>query len=263
MTNSTSIGFIGTGDITHAIVTGLMAHAQRPYEIWVSPRNERLSAELAQRHPQVRVARDNQDVVARAETVFLAVRPQVAPDVLGELSFSPNQCAVSLIAGYGIEKTRAALGAAPSRIARALPLLMVARAAARTVLYPVEPAVREIFDAIGGTIAVEDERQYDTMLALSASMGQFFATAHVQSAWAQERGVQYQAARAYLLSLYRGLVETALADETPLDDLSRHFSTKGGINEQVVAVLREGGAFDLLASAYDKVEERVRTPDEG
>lgn len=134
---------------------------------------------------------------------------------------------------------------------------MVARAASRTVIYPVEPRVRDIFDSIGGALSVESETQLDAMLALSASMDLFFATAHVQSSWASQKGVEYAAARSYLMSLYRGLADTALLDETPLDQLSREFSTAGGINEQVVSLMRQAGTFESIECAYDRIEERI------
>jgi len=258
MTKPLSLGFVGTGDITRAIVTGLMTHAERRYEIWLSPRNERNAKELAERYPgSVRVARDNQDVVTQAEIVFLAVRPQVAPEVLGALRFSADQCAVSLIAGYGTQKIRSSLQTAPARIERALPLPMTARAASRTVIYPADARVRDIFDAIGGALSVESETQFDTMLALSASMGLFFAIAHAQSAWASQHGVEYDAARSYLMSLYRGLADTALLDGTPLDTLSREFSTIGGINEQVVALMTQARTFENISQTYDQIEARI------
>lgn len=257
MTRPISLGFVGSGDITHAIVTGLFSQTGQRYEVWLSPRNAHVSKELAERHSSVHVARDNQHVVDQAEIIFLAVRPQIASDVLGTLSFRPDQCAVSLIAGYGIQKVRESLREAPERIVRALPLLMVARAASRTVLYPVETRVRDIFDSIGGSLSVDSEDQYDAMLALSASMGLFFATAHAQGSWAAGRGVDYAVARTYIMSLYKGLAETALLDNTPLDELSLHYSTTGGINEQVVSLMTQAGTFDNIDSTFDSIETRL------
>lgn len=257
MTKPISLGFVGSGDITHAIVTGLFAQNEQRYEVWLSPRNWRVSAELAERYPEVQVARDNQHVVDQAEIVFLAVRPPIASEVLGALSFRPDQCAVTLIAGYGTQKVHESLRAAPDIVVRALPFLMVARAASRTVLYPVETRVRDLFDLIGGSLTVYSEDQYDAMLALSASIGLFFASAHAQASWAVERGVDYSVARAYLMSLYEGLFETALLNDTPLDQLSRHYSTKGGINEQVVSLMAQAGTFQNIVATFDRIGERL------
>jgi pyrroline-5-carboxylate reductase len=257
MSKPISLGFVGSGDITHAIVTGLFKQAGQRYEVWLSPRNAGISKELSERYPDVHVAQDNQHVVEQAEIIFLAVRPQIASEVLGTLSFRPDQCAVSLIAGFGTRKVSESLRDAPQRIVRALPLLMVARAASRTVLYPADTHVRDIFDSIGGSLSVDSEEQYDAMLALSASMGLFFATAHAQSRWACERGVDYDVARDYLMSLYKGLADTALLDSTRLDALSRHYSTTGGINEQVVSLMTQAGMLDNINNTYDSIETRL------
>ncbi|SAL22109.1 Pyrroline-5-carboxylate reductase [Caballeronia sordidicola] len=257
MTETVTLGFVGSGDITHAIVTGIFAQARERYEVWLSPRNAHISKELADRYPGVHVARDNQHVVDQAEIVFLAVRPQIASEVLGTLSFNPDQYAVSLIAGYGTEKVRDSLRKAPGRIVRALPLPMVAQAASQTVLYPKEARVRDIFDSIGGSLGVASEDQFDTMLALSASMGLFFATAHAQSSWACRRGVDYEVARSYLMSLCKGLASAALLGDIPLDALSQQYSTGGGINEQVVSLMTHAGLFENIDAAYDSIEQRL------
>jgi len=257
MTKPISLGFVGSGDITHAIVTGIFSQAQPRYEVWLSPRNAEISKELAARYSGVHIARDNRHVVDQAEIVFLAVRPQIAADVLGALSFAPDQCVVSLIAGYGTGQVRDSLRNAPKRIVRALPLPMVAHAASRTVLYPVETCVRDIFETIGGSLGVASEDQFDTMLALSASMGLFFATAHAQSSWASRKGVDYDDARSYLMSLCKGLADAALRSDIPLDELSRQYSTSGGINEQVVSLMAQADMFEKIDTVYDSIETRL------
>jgi pyrroline-5-carboxylate reductase len=258
MKKSTTLGFVGCGDITRAIVTGLNTYAPHQYRIWVSPRGEKISQELAERFSNVSIGRDNQDVVEQAEIVFLAVRPQIATEVLRPLRFRQETCAVSLIAGYGVDKVRAVLRQAPADIVRAVPLLMVARAASQTITYPSDPRIAKIFEVIGGALGVESEAQFDTLLAISASMGLFFATAHAQCDWAAQKGVDYASARRYLMSLFNGLAQTALLDETPLDHLSKEYSTVGGINEQVVSLMAQAGTFTRIAQTYDQIEARIK-----
>src|SRR5271154_4917298 len=72
---STGLGFIGTGTITHAIVTGLCNAQDPPPQIWVSPRSNRRARELAASYPNVHVASSNQEVLDRTDTVMLAVLP--------------------------------------------------------------------------------------------------------------------------------------------------------------------------------------------
>ena len=76
------LGFIGTGALTSAIVTGLKSDPDNSVSILLSPRNEDIAASLASRYRDVRVAPDNQAVLDACDTVMLAVRPQLAHDVL-------------------------------------------------------------------------------------------------------------------------------------------------------------------------------------
>ena len=92
------LGFVGTGALSSAIVTGLKSLPGETTPVVVSPRNEEIAADLAARYPDVRIAADNQAVVDQCDTVMLAVRPQIAREVLKELRFQPDHHVVSLIA---------------------------------------------------------------------------------------------------------------------------------------------------------------------
>ena len=94
------IGFIGTGTITQAIVTGLAAQPRGLREIWVSPRNHETAARLSHEHPLVHVGRDNQDVADRCTVLCLAIRPQIAQQVLSELRLGQHTAfSASLLRG--------------------------------------------------------------------------------------------------------------------------------------------------------------------
>lgn len=54
-----TFGFIGTGTITEAVVTGLGKTHFQDTEIVVSPRSEAISARLAAENPNVSVAASN------------------------------------------------------------------------------------------------------------------------------------------------------------------------------------------------------------
>lgn len=65
-------------------------------------------------------------------------------------------------------------------------------------------------------------------------------------------------ARAYLASLYFGLAGRALQSDLPFDELSKEFSTGGGLNVQVVDILRRLDVFTAYDEAFDQVQERIR-----
>ena len=81
------IGFVGTGTITVAVVTGLCsAEDAADLQITVSPRNQENAAGLCSRFPlQVTIARDNQEVLDNSDIVCIAIIPAQAQDVLSGL----------------------------------------------------------------------------------------------------------------------------------------------------------------------------------
>src|SRR6267143_2113947 len=76
------LGFIGTGEITLSIVTGLSSSGVTTHSIWLSPRNSAVANGLANRFHGITVAFCNQEVLEHSDTIVIAVRPSVARDVL-------------------------------------------------------------------------------------------------------------------------------------------------------------------------------------
>jgi len=85
------LGFIGTGEITSSIVTGLCSFGATSHSIRLSPRNATVARELSNRFKGISVASSNQDVLDHSETIFIAVRPAAARAVLSELRFGRDR----------------------------------------------------------------------------------------------------------------------------------------------------------------------------
>lgn len=148
------IGFIGTGTITSSIVSGLNALDSTTFTFLLSPRNAGVGAALAAAFDNVTVAASNQAVLDGCDNIMLAVRPQVAVDVLESLRFRPDHHVISLIALISLERVQA-LVAPATRVVRAIPLPMVATRAGVTALYPADSTARAIFTQLGSTIALD------------------------------------------------------------------------------------------------------------
>ena len=251
------IGFIGTGTITKAIVTGLAAEPRGLREIWVSPRNQETAARLSHEHPLVHVGRDNQEVADRCSLLCLAIRPQIAQQVLSELRLGPTHRILSFVATWNRERL-AAFMPDVTHIVRLAPLPMVAQAMGPTIVFPADPVAIELFAPLGAAIPVNDEDAFDSLFASTALMGSFFATLERHAIWLQDKGISYPDARSYLAALFSGLACTAKARLETFAELSKEFSTPGGLNEQVTADLERAGALDAQRLALDRVLERVR-----
>jgi pyrroline-5-carboxylate reductase len=251
------LGFIGTGSITEAIIEGLAASSAHPTAVWVSPRNAEIAARLEERHSFVHVAPDNQYVLDRCDVVCLAVRPQVAMDVIAGLKFLKRHHVLSFIATFRMEALQKLLPGV-ARITRLAPLPMVARKLGTTIVYPKDPVAAELFNSIGMALESDDEAGFDVLFAATALMGTFFTTLQTQAKWLQGKGIDETTARSYLASLYFGLSAEAKETSTPFAELAKEFSTLGGLNEQVTQDLAASGAFEAHPVALDRVLQRIQ-----
>lgn len=250
------LGFIGCGTITAAMVTGLKSSG---YEeaIVVSPRNAAVAAGLRRRFANVTVAATNQGVLDACDGAVLAVRPQVLAAVIAELRFRPDHQVISLVAMTSLAYLRAATAPAAD-VTRAVPMPMVARRQGPTAIYPATAVAKRIFDALGSTIELTDEKRFDAFTAETALMASYFRFVDTAATWLSGQGVESEQADRYVRQLFWGLAGTAMASpERSLGELVDEHQTRGGINEQVRAHLESKGMFTELASALDAVQARL------
>jgi pyrroline-5-carboxylate reductase len=251
-------GFVGTGAITEAMVTGIAGSALNVSGIVVSPRGAEIAARLAARFPSVRVAPDNQAVVDAADVLFLAIRPQVAEDVVKALRFRPDQAVVSLIAATGHAALESWIDQ-PVELVRAIPLPFVAEREGVTAIYPPNPRVAAIFSALGSAVECATRQEYDLLGATSALMGTYFGILDKTSNWLADNGIAASKARTYLVPLFASLSQAAVKSE-PLsfDHVRREFSTRGGLNEQLFEDFDREGGTKALTDALDRVLDRIK-----
>lgn len=253
-----TLGFVGTGAITEAMVRGL---AQSPLGRWpviVSPRSAERAARLASEFPAIAVAAANQDVVDRSDIVVLAIRPQVAAEVIAALTFRPGQTVISLVAGLTLGALEGLI-AAPVALVRAIPLPSVQRRACVTPIMPPDANAARIFDALGQTLAVSDAAAFDAYVAGSAVMASYFGMIDAAAAWMERNGLPRGAAETYLRNLYANLGDTMRERaEASLDDLRSDHATRGGLNEMVHDRFVGGGGVSALTDGLDAVLRRVR-----
>jgi pyrroline-5-carboxylate reductase len=254
---SAKLGFLGAGAITSAMVTGLKASGKETRAILLSPRNGAVAAALANRFDNVSVAASNQELVEECETVVIAVRPQIAQEVLAALRFPARANVISLVSGLPVRRL-VELTAPATRISRAVPLPSAARGMSPTAIYPRDPEVMELFARVGAVIAVEEEGRFDALCVITATMATYFAFASASAAWLERHGVHPPQARDYVANIYMGLAQTTVeAPRRSFAELAADHATRGGTNEQVLGYLKQLGVFDRFDEALDAILRRV------
>jgi pyrroline-5-carboxylate reductase len=240
------------------MATGMLGSALDVAQITVSPRNAEIAARLAARSALVQVAADNQGVVDTSDVLFLAIRPQIAEEVIRSLRFRRGQSVVSVIAATDRARLEGWIDQ-PVAVTQAIPLPFVADRAGVTAVFPPNTDVARIFSAIGSAVECETREEYDLLAAASSLMGTYFGMLDRTTGWLAQQGMPADKARAYLAPLFLSLAQTAVKHhEMPLEDLRQEFSTKGGLNEQVFKDFDQKGGTQALTAALDHVLARIR-----
>lgn len=252
------LGFVGTGTIAEAVVTGLGKTGFSDTPIVVSPRSESVAARLATAHRNVSVALSNQDVLDRSDLVFLAVRPQIVEEVVRALRFRSGHHIVSFVAATPLDRLLEWINQ-PVRLSQAIPLPFVADLQGATAIHPPDEVSNAIFSALGTAVEVESKREFDLLAAASSIMGTYFGILDAASAWLESQGLARGAGDAYLRQLFAGLDHTARSKPaTSFVELVDEHSTRGGLNEQVLKDFRAFGGTEALEKALDRVLGRIR-----
>lgn len=251
------LGFIGTGALTSAIVTGLKSVNDGNESILVSPRNAGNAKRLAENFPDVAVAADNQAVLDGTDVVMLAVRPQDAAEVLASLRFRPDHHVISLMATITLDEV-AQLVAPATEISKALPMPMVAQRVAPTIICPPDPVSEGIFGRLGKAIVVDNEDAFNALSVVTATFATYFSYLEMLSDWVAEQGVPETQAREYVAGIYQALTLAAQADPANgFSELAQDYKTAGGINEQMVTELAAKGLFGVIAESLENVHKRL------
>ena len=254
-----AIGFVGVGHIASAVVEGLVTAPGQAPQIVLSPRNAATSAALAERFSPVHVAESNQHVLEGSSTVFLSLRPQVVAEALRPLRFDPRHTIVSLIP---LPLSALAPLVKPARrVLRALLLPTCTQRLQAVPYWPETPEVRSLLERLGTPLPLRGERDLNVLWASTAVISTFYALLDTVSAWSAGHGVEPATAADYTARMAHTLARVALSGGTErFTGLAAEAATPGGLNEQVVDMLRAGGACADLRDALDAVLARISPP---
>ena len=250
-------GVLGVGAIGAAIVTGLCENVDDAPQVLLSPRNAGIAAGLTQRFATVDVAEDNQAVVDGAPVVIVCVRPQVAHTVLAELRFPADRVVISAMAGVPVT-TLQRLVAPATEVARVIPLPSVARRDGITPVHPPNAAATALFNRLGETAELADVKAFEAFSASTATIAAHFAYLNTIAAWLESQEIPAPAATRYVASMFAGLAEATRSGER-FEQLAREHATPGGINEQFLNELEQGGTFERVRLGLRRVLDRLTT----
>jgi pyrroline-5-carboxylate reductase len=252
------LGFLGTGEITAAMVRGLQGQG---HQIMVSPRNAQVAASLAEL-PGVSIA-PNEDVVANSDVVFLCLLAGVAEDALLGLPFRAGQTVISVMVDAPLAKLRHFCAPATD-IAITIPLPPIAVGGCPLPVYPDTPALHALYGDRNPILPQPSETALNAHFGASALCSPILDQLLTASDWLAGHTGNPNAAEAYVAALIRGYLPDRAA-EGDLATALKKLSTEGGLNATLRAAmapakgdLRHGlDGFRTRLGLNDKHEGKV------
>jgi|TARA_B100001750_G_C15422979_1_gene553942 pyrroline-5-carboxylate reductase len=251
------LGFIGTGNISSDVITGICNSKISFKRIVVSPRNKQKAQKLKKKFKRVSIAKSNQDVIDKSDWVFLGVVPKVGEKILPRLNFKTNQTIVSFISTIDYAQLKKIVKK-KAKIVRAIPMPPISLGKGPVPIFPPDKKVKNFFDKIGTTIEIKSEKLSKNFWAISGSMASFYELLKVLSDWLVKKKLKRNQAQKYITSLYSALAAlAAVHSEKNLKKFVLESQTPGGLNWQGVNELRKSGYFKSLEKSINNILKRL------
>lgn len=177
MLQEKKIGFIGSGNMGEALISGLvLSKATRPENIICSDIAEDILEEIKKKY-NIATTTNNIEVVEKSEIIVYATKPQILGSVLKETApaLDKSKLIISIAAGVPLAAIAAGLGK-ELRLIRSMPNICAfvkesatAIAAGEFILEGDVELARAIFDSVGKTVFIQENVLMDAFTGLSGS----------------------------------------------------------------------------------------------
>jgi pyrroline-5-carboxylate reductase len=251
------LGFIGTGKITSAVVTGICGSNISYKKIIISYRNKSIAQSLKKRFKKITISKDNQEIVNTCDWIFLSVIPTVGEKIIKDLKFRSNQTIISFISTITLAQLKKAIKV-KAKIIRAIPLPPISLKKGPVPICPPNKSVKDFFNKIGTTVEIKNEKSSINFWTTSGMMAPFYELLRVMTDWLVKRGVRRDNAQRYITSLFLALSEDAVVNsKKDLKYLVKESQTPKGLNEQGVKELSKAGFYKSLEKTLNSIHKRL------
>ncbi len=265
---SLRLALIGGGNMTRALVGGLLRDGWNPASITVTAPSEATRATL-QRDFGVATTADNAAAVASAQLVVLSVKPQIMAQVARALApalQAGKPLVISVAAGIRAADLSAWIGAGVPLV-RAMPNRPALVGVGATGLYAdaaVDTAGRELASRVlagtGLVVWVPKESDLELVTALSGSgPAYFFRLAQLMAENAAAMGLDPATARQLAAQTLAGAGALVAAEKAPdMARMSAEVASKGGTTEAALNRFAALGLDQHVAAAMQAAAHRAR-----
>ena len=251
------IGFIGTGEITKAVVSGILSSRLKIKKIYLSERNKKISKQLSKKSKKIKIIKNNQDIINNSNWLFLSVTPAVGNKILNNYKFKKNQIIVSFISTINLEKLKK-ITKKKTNIVRAIPLPPISYMKGPIPIFPPNKKVKKFFGNLGNVIEIKNEKKSLYLWTTSSLMAPFYYLLLTTSKILQRGGINKVDSENYIKSLFYGLAYSALNDnKIELKNLIKKSQTPKGLNQQALNELKKKGFYKMIDKVSVKILKRL------
>jgi len=263
--NTQQIGFIGGGNMAGSLIGGLVSNGYPAEKITVLDLDAEKLAYLSKTFG-INSTQDSGALVASADVLVLAVKPQHMQSVAEEVSSAIKQKApvvVSIAAGIRVDALERWLGA-KLPIVRCMPNTPALVKTGATGLYAnaqvsesQKDQVESLLRAVGVTVWVEEEDELDAVTALSGSgPAYFFMMMEALEEAGIEAGLSQKTAQLLTQETALGAAKMALESSESAGVLRQRVTSPGGTTERAIGVMGDRGLNDIFRAAVLAAKER-------
>ncbi len=252
------LGFIGTGEITKALVIGILGSKIKFKKIYLSKRNSKISAFLTKKSKKIQIEKNNQFLINKSDWVFLAVTPRVGNQIIGKLHFKKKQVIISFISTIQLQKLKE-LTKSYQDIVRVIPLPPISLRKGPIPIFPPNKKVKRFFSNLGTVIEINNEKKSLNFWSTSGMMAPFYEFLNTLSKWLISKGIKKENAQNYITSLFVALSENAQKNSgKDLSILVKSSQTPGGLNEQGVRLFKKFKFYKSTDKTLNDILKRLK-----
>ena len=253
-----NLGFIGTGEITKAVVQGIIKSKIKFKYIYISRRSISISKKLKRLSSKIKIINDNQEIINRSDWIFLAITPLVGKKILKSLKFTKSKIIISFISTIKMAELKKLIKT-KNVIVRAIPLPPIAIMKGPVPLFPANKKVKNFFNKIGESIQFKDEKSSLNFWATSSLMAPYYELLYQASKWLQKNGISKSLSQKYITSLFSALSDNAvLNSKKDLKILIKNSQTPKGLNEQTLKNLKISGFYNKFNNSIDTILKKLK-----
>lgn len=253
-----NLGFIGTGEITKAVVSGVFKSSIKYKKIFVSKRNNLISKSLKKQNSKVFILSNNQSIIDNSNWIFLAVTPSVGKKILKNLNFKSNKTIISFISTIKMNELKQ-LTNPNATIIRAIPLPPISIKRGPIPLYPKNKKVINFFNKLGDSLEINNEKLSMSLWATSSLMAPYYELLYQASKWLQKKGISKISSQKYITSLFSALSDNAVLNhKKDLKILIKSSQTPKGLNEQTLKNLKNSGFYKKFNNSLDNILKKLK-----